>query len=466
MKYLEEGNLLNDLQKRYHSEIYQNNSIKNGNNYSGSSVRRPYPQRLQLQRSYVLPLERPLKSPLRFIGNSVPNGLYHYTIENSPKSSSNSKLNNKSIFILGDLVNVYNGFVHRFTNENSSIRAYKTIGHTTLSFASIISMKNRPLLDRRVINESNIRKKRELQERQIRAQEQKKKKNGYLKERVSQRNMPLVIDTVHKRYQKPTSPVYEYNNNVDQDIKVEILRTLSVSESSRLSSESLESLKSLDYVKIEDIIDEYLVTPSAPIVPIRYQYDQDHLNSLNHLYDAFNYFNDNNLRQYVAWIPLNHNKGCLSASSLLSKKHAPIVFKKTITLPKRISSLCTANGFQNEEAKKIESSTPQKEPPMTIKEEPVKKKPSKSNRNRHRTRTRSKSNKPSISKNNTAVSIETQVAEALKNSKSSKITEEQKNSNTSTKPSDKKVKQFSNNMNSSNIKKINMNRNSKKFKYY
>jgi len=434
MKYLEEGYLLNG----YSNDIYQNNNVKNVNNTNSKTginpSRNSYPQKLQIEKPFILPVEKPLKSPKRLSSAySVPNRIHKYplniqrTTTYQPPSRSNNRQTSKNIFLLGDLVNVYNGFIHKFSNENSSIRAYKTIGHTTLSFASIISMKNRPLLDRRIINESNVRKKKELQERQIKAQEQKKKRNDPVQNRSNQkeRNQHLVIDTVHKKYQppKPVRMQEPVKNNVDQDIKVEVLRTLSVSDS-QLSTESLESLKSIDYEKIEDIIDEYLIAPSVPRVPTRYKYDYDHLNSLNHLYDAFNSFNNRNLMNYVAWIPLNHKKGCLSASSLLAKKHAPIVFKKTITHPKRVSSLIASMALRNAAAKNQEPSTLNtiKEPSMNPKEEPVKK----SSSSRH---SKSRSNKPSL---------HSQVADALNlDSKSPKKVEEQKISNT-TKPLDNK----------------------------
>lgn len=434
MKYLEEGYLLNG----YNNDIYQNNNVKNVNNTNSNTginpTRNSHPQKLQIEKPFILPVEKPLKSPKRLSSYAVPNRLHKYplniqrtTTYQSP-SRSNYKQTSKNIFLLGDLVNVYNGFVHKFSNENSSIRAYKTIGHTTLSFASIISMKNRPLLDRRIINESNVRKKKELQERQMKAQEQKKKRNVPIQNRSGpkERNQHLVIDTVHKKYQpqKSVKRQESMRENVDQEIKVEVLRTLSVSESSRLSSESLESLKSIDYERIEDIIDEYLITPSAPRVPTRYKYDYDHLNSLNHLYDAFNSFNDRNLMNYVAWIPLNHKKGYLSASSLLAKKHAPIVFKKTITHPKRVSSLIASMAQRNAAAKSQESSTLNtiKEPSMNPREEPIKK-PSSTRQSK------SRSNKPSL---------HSQVAESLKlDNKAPKKGEEQKISNNS-KPLDNK----------------------------
>jgi len=242
------------------------------------------------------------------------------------------------------LSNVYDGFTHKFSNENSFMRAYKTIGHTTLSYASIISMKNRPLLDRKVINESNQRKKRELKERLSRQQEQQKRRKRELVNRRNKLNIetstpPIIIETIslHEDDIKNNEAIKEkepIKKGIDNEIKVEVLRTLSFSEDEVLSSKSLESLKSIDYIKIEDIINEYMITP---VIPVRYEVDEEHYNCLNHLYDAYNYFNNLNLKQYIAWISLNGK--VVSMASILAKKHAPFVFKKTITHPKRVSSL-------------------------------------------------------------------------------------------------------------------------------
>jgi hypothetical protein len=300
---------------------------------------------------------------------------------NNANSSSNgndyssNKSNNDS---LKELVNVYNGFNHKFKNETSSIRAYKTIGHTILSFASIISMKNRPLLDNEMISKSPQRKKKGLKgeeqksQQQQQQQQQKNKINSQLQNPKNNRKQnndeksnnnnnnkalpllqPFSIETISSLNDNNDNNLNNNfkeepsQENIDQDVKVEIIRTLSICEDGSLSVESLESLKSIDYVKIEDIINEYLVTPTIPEVPTRYEKDNDYLNGLNHLYDAFTYFNNRNLEQYVAWIPINNDKSYLSASSLLAKKHAPFIFKKTITLPKRVSSLYSNYGQSN-----------------------------------------------------------------------------------------------------------------------
>ncbi|OUM58502.1 hypothetical protein PIROE2DRAFT_64362 [Piromyces sp. E2] len=450
MKYTEEETLLSNIQNKFNNDIYQSKNIKLSNNKldlnSKSSSQK-------LSKQYILPkekplkspVERPLKSPRRLeCTNAAANRLYQlHTQRNiirpviNNKTTTKSKINSKShnnnninINLLNELVNTYNGFTHKFTNENSSIRAYKTIGHTTLSFASIISMKNRPLLDRKVINESNLRKKKELQLRQIKAQEQKKKRNEQLNNQKLQTDK--IIDTVH------TKNPHQNNSqkNVDNDVKIEVIRTLSVSEEGRLSTESLESLKSIDYFKIEDIINEYIITPDTPETPTRYNTNQDNSNSLNHLYDAYNYFHNDNLKQYIAWIPLNNKKECLSASSLLAKKHAPIVFKKTITHPKRVSSLY-ANFIHNDKNDIIQTKNTQnstKPPtkslqknhsPHSYKEESEQKPTSqikidtKSHNN-----TSNNSPTPVSSKVNTAKSLHAQIVDNIMKNKSQKMAEQ------------------------------------------
>eukprot|EP00833_Pecoramyces_ruminatium_P009755 jgi/Orpsp1_1/1183787/evm.model.c7180000086721.1 len=459
MKYLEEGTIFSNIQNKYNNEINQTKSLKQSNGNISSS-RSTSPHKSFLQKSYILPIEKPLKpiekplkSPKRLVcTNAAANRLYqlHTQQRASDKNQTNNKQsntnlnNNKNIYLLSEMVNVYNGFIHKFSNENSSIRAYKTIGHTTLSFASIISMKNRPLLDRKVISESNQRKK----ERKNKQQEQKRKrKNNQLQKRRDKLNEetmdpPLTIEIYNvPQHNDSVSNKEPVKEKIDHDVKVEILRTLSVSEEGRLSSESLESLKSIDYIKIEDIINEYLITPSMPEVPSRYEMDEDHLNSLNHLYDAYNYFNNLNLKQFVAWIPLNDNKGCLSASSVLAKKHAPLVLKKTITHPKRVSSLY-ANYIHNDikdnlvndtddkesepkEKKKLKKEENQKKPKENIIKESIKDKKQESEEKQ----SIPTNDKIESTNTNKPKSLHSKVVENLETNKKSKKNEDVKESN-------------------------------------
>ncbi|ORX76023.1 hypothetical protein BCR32DRAFT_296526 [Anaeromyces robustus] len=363
MKYLEKGILISDIQNRYANDFYPSQNIKYLNNQNDFSSFSSIPS--QIQKSYILPkekpskpIEKPLKSPKRLIcTNATANRLYlSHTIQsqqringhiNNKQQQHHHQTTNKNIYLLNDLVNVYNGFTHKFVNENPSIRAYKTIGHTTLSYASIISMKNRPLLDRKLISGRNQRKKKEKQKRN---KDKKGNNNTFKNKSINNNNINYNYNNNNDNnkdediinYLKPLSSYFNpkpVQENVEEEVKVEVLRTLSVSENGRLSTESLESLKSIDYFKIEDIINEYLISPSIPDIPIRYENGSNYLNCFNHLYDAFIYFHNRKLLQYIAWIPINDNKKYLSASSLLAKKHAPIVFKKTITHPQRVSSL-------------------------------------------------------------------------------------------------------------------------------
>ncbi|ORX45355.1 hypothetical protein BCR36DRAFT_333111 [Piromyces finnis] len=364
MKYLEEGSIFSTVQNKFNNDICQNKNVKLSNNRIDSNSN----TRISQQKLYILPkekilknaIERPLKSPKRI---EYANKLFPAQIQKNNVKPVNNHKNNDNIQLLNELGNIYNGFTHKFSNENSSIRAYKTIGHTTLSFASIISMKNRPLLDRKVVSESNLRKKKELKQRQNKIKEQKKKRNMQLniqqKDQDHQEKIiPPAIDTVHTTnfLQNNAQPV------IDNNIKVEIIRTLSVSDTGRLSSESLESLKSVDYNKIEDIINEYL---NSPQIPTRYETNEEQFNVLNHLYDAFNYFQKEDLEQYIAWIPINDKKECLSASSLLAKKHAPFVFKKTITHPKRVSSLYAKFIHNDNDITTTSQNTSQEKPQQT-----------------------------------------------------------------------------------------------------
>jgi len=459
MKYLEEGTLLSNIQNRYNNDSCQPKNLKLSSNRIDSSARI---SSQKLSKSYILPkentlknsIEKPLKSPRRLeCTNAAANRLYqlHVQKNNNNKAGGNNKTNSKAnnnAYLLNELASVYNGFTHKFTNENSSIRAYKIIGHTTLSFASIISMKNRPLLDRKVINESNLRRKKELQQRQNKAQEQKKKRNEQLKSQTTQpeKIIPPAIDTVHTSNPNQTNA----SQNVDHEVKVEIIRTLSVSEAGRLSSESLQSLQSVDYLKIEDIINDYINMPQMPETPIRFESNQDNLNSLNHLYDAFTYFHNDSLKQYIAWIPLNNKKGCLSASSLLSKKHAPIVFKKTITHPKRVSSLYanlihndknTNNNNTQNTIKKPTEPVPNEPSITTNKEEAVQKPTPQINTNTKPSNNKSNNTQktPASSKVNTAKSLHSQVVNDLINNKSPKKAEQKSSNKTpNTKPAESK----------------------------
>jgi hypothetical protein len=316
MKYLE-GTLLNNIQNQLNNDINQTKDVKRTNNRNNNNndddenslfpSRSPSPHKSLLQKSYIFPVEKPikpieklLKSPKKLLytsdisnklsGTPNRNQLNNNKLTSTNKVIANSNTNtsatNSNISIsnedennlLEEMDNIYNGFGYEFTNENSSIRAYKTIGHTTLSFASIISMKNRPLLDRKVINESNQRKKKEMKERQNRKQQRKiqlqnrknKLNNNHRNNEAISLPPLLPLETYRTPNDFNTIKLSEDNleedepiqENIDHDVKVEVIRTLSFCEEGRLSQESLESLKSIDYAKIEDIINEYLITPS------------------------------------------------------------------------------------------------------------------------------------------------------------------------------------------------------------